>query len=129
MNISQTKLLKLLSVHEHTHQMQTYCEDKKKNHGTVPLMARVISVKENLPFYFQHLICFNSLHIVRDATCSEHWLWLRYSKDEILFPEYQIEKHVDFFPLKKLLRRLALLNLTSQYIYYFRSWLALNQYY
>ena len=36
MNISQTKLLKPLSVHEPTHQMQTYCE-RKKNHGTIPL--------------------------------------------------------------------------------------------
>ena len=36
MNISQTKLLKPLSVHEYTHQMQTYCE-RKKIHGTVPL--------------------------------------------------------------------------------------------
>ena len=37
MNISQTKLLKPLSEHEYTHQMQTYCE-RKKIHGTVPLM-------------------------------------------------------------------------------------------
>ena len=34
MNISQTKLLKPLSVHEHTHQMQTYCEREKNScHG------------------------------------------------------------------------------------------------
>ena len=31
MNISQTKLLKPLSVHEYTHQMQTYCEREKKS--------------------------------------------------------------------------------------------------
>ena len=36
MNISQTKLSKPLSVHESTHQMQTYCE-RKYNHGTVPI--------------------------------------------------------------------------------------------
>ena len=35
-NISQTKLFKPLSVHEPTHQMQTYRE-REKNHGTVPL--------------------------------------------------------------------------------------------
>ena len=29
-NISQTKLFKLLGVHEYTHQMQTYCERRKK---------------------------------------------------------------------------------------------------
>ena len=32
MNISQAKLLKPLSVHEHTHQMQTYCEREKKSY-------------------------------------------------------------------------------------------------
>ena len=37
MKISQTKLLKPLSVHEHTHQMQTYCERKQIN-VTVPLI-------------------------------------------------------------------------------------------
>ena len=36
MNISQNKLLKPLSVHKYTHQMQTHCE-RKKNRGTVPL--------------------------------------------------------------------------------------------
>ena len=32
--ISQTKLFKPLSLHEHTHQMQTYCERKKSWDGT-----------------------------------------------------------------------------------------------
>ena len=36
MNISQAKLLKPLSVHEHTHQVQTFCE-RKNIHVTVPL--------------------------------------------------------------------------------------------
>ena len=36
MNISQTKRLKPMSVHEYTHKMETYCE-RKKNHGTIPL--------------------------------------------------------------------------------------------
>ena len=40
-NISQTKLLKPLSLHEYTHQMQTYCEEEK-NHWTVPLTRRSI---------------------------------------------------------------------------------------
>ena len=38
MNISQTKFLKPLSVHEYTPQLQTYCE-RKKIHGTVPLIC------------------------------------------------------------------------------------------
>ena len=33
-NISQTKLFKPLSLHEYTHQMQTYCERKKSWDGT-----------------------------------------------------------------------------------------------
>ena len=41
LNISQTKSLKLLSVHKYTHQMQTYC-DRKNNYGTVTLMERLL---------------------------------------------------------------------------------------
>ena len=39
-NISQTKLLKPLIVHEYTHQMQTYCEGKNI-YGAVPLIETV----------------------------------------------------------------------------------------
>ena len=38
--MSQTKMFKPLSVHEHTHQIQTYCE-RKKIHVAVPLRCKL----------------------------------------------------------------------------------------
>ena len=52
MNISQTKTLKLLSLHEYTHQMQTYCE-RKKIHGTVSLSHIQTFLK------LSYLVCIN----------------------------------------------------------------------
>ena len=66
-NISQTKLFKLLSVHEYTHQMQSSCE-RKKIHGTVPLTKVCKGLYPNFHFYpsrLQKLTC-------RQISCPEN---------------------------------------------------------
>ena len=49
MNFSQTKLLKPLSVHEPTHQMQTFCEQKKSWDGTFKRAEELIVPPAGLP--------------------------------------------------------------------------------